>query len=904
MNPRFIPCILLLVILVLTIPVFAAAAPVSGNDRVALTTVPATTTSAPVTTVSCAAPCQCLLYADAVSQWGADGFTPCAEHPCEVSRSITGAPVEKYCYKPKEQVAPATTTPAQILITRTLPAPLTTTPAPILAARTKPTATPTLVQFADVPAPATAGTPSSGIFQPLSISVGKTQLFPFFDTSSPYFARQFGSKEKKMTVVTFSSLEVDEINDELFSYFSGNTVHTNPLWGETDTSIIGRNVAEDFVNFRWTTAEKDVKAAVFQVSRYPFPADPDHWQNQYVPGLAGSGQVKDIHVETDADTSAEFHYFRINFARAANRNPGLPPFFDGTASISQDNQGIGEVQQMTKVPLVNTGIVMTDYSIGSFHVGLPSGIVPMASDDLTQAELGNLNENLQLSCTDFLALRPFTPIEASISETDQTYYVRVVPIHANGKAGLPTLPVRVIVTRPKACPAGLGSTVPISPPSVKVLSFTPTVIIPQVPGNVQYFVSVKDPNSCAGKHKLAPGTEPGQDPFAYESGSVCDTFNTMYHGQVGWHRANYVAWHYEPESDWWDFLPDFIVDIINTLNEVYNKISQTWNEAQALAAKLTAEGWSFLITGGMYRCDQEVYCLDMVLSGQSAAIAAIGVPPTLPTYDEMMDSGEEYLIQVTAEELGAGEIYNNIPDEVKAEIRSDTRHYAKELVGGQTSARKDQLAKASGSWAMLDPLIYSPHPAIVIVRVYNPAGNPQSTSSVIIRVRDSAGLYEPVSKYVPALAPREGVAIPVSLPEDYAPFKGDTGCPDDESRDHCIMGKWLAHRNGISVDTFEVSVQYKGANGGSGINMNQDAYLLDNLGPDSNGKKLSGFLQMDPGTQTCPATPSVISYPAGWTMKITGKTLDPNQKDPDFLTDGGVSGEGTIRTSCTLPDVC
>ena len=393
MHPRFRPCILILLILVLTLPVLAVAAPAVGNARVALTPAQTTITPAPVTTVTCTAPCQCLAETEAAGLWGVGGFTQCAEHPCEVLRSVTGAPVEKYCYKQKSPAAPVSTSPAQILITRTLPALVTATPAPV--ARTKPAVAPTLVQLADVPAPA-AGTLSSGIFQPLVFTVGKTQIFPSFDTASPYFSRQFGSKGKKMTVTTFSFLEVDEINDELSSYFSGNTMHTNPLWGETDTSIIGRNRAEDYVNFRWTTAEKDVKGAVFQISRYPFPADPDHWQNQYVPGLVGSGQVKDVHVEIDADTSTEFHYFRINFARAANRNPGLPPFFDGTASISQDNQGLGEVQPVTKIPLVNTGIVMTDYSVGSFHVGLPSGIVPMASDDLTQTELGNPNENLQL----------------------------------------------------------------------------------------------------------------------------------------------------------------------------------------------------------------------------------------------------------------------------------------------------------------------------------------------------------------------------------------------------------------------------------------------------------------------------------------------------------------------------
>ncbi len=506
MHSRVSYGILILCILAATIPVFAAAAPVvTGNARVALTLAPATTTPVPVTTVACVAPCQCLAYADAITLWGDGGFTQCAEHPCEVSRSVTGAPVEKYCYKQKP-VTSATTPVAPVRVDRTLPATVPTTPAQLSVSRTLPTPTATLVPIADVPAPALTSF-IWGTYRPLVISVGTKEKYPPLDTSSPYFAGQLASEKTPTikTVITFSSLEVDEINDDLLGYFSGNTVHTNPQWGETDTSIISREAKEKNVNFRWTTAEKGVTGALYQISRYPFPADAGHWQNQYVPGLVGSGQVKEERVRYEDGSGAEYRYFRVNFARAANRNPGLPPYFDGTASLKQDDQGIGEVQQVTKIPLLNTGLVMMDYSVGSFHFGLPSGIV--ASGELTQNELGNPNANLLLSCTDCVDLRPSTPLETAVSGTEQTYYVRVVPIHADGNAGLPTLPVTVTIQRPKPCPTGVTN-LQISPPSVKVLSFTPTLFTPhdRFPGGPQYFVAIKDPDNCTQHflHKVLP----------------------------------------------------------------------------------------------------------------------------------------------------------------------------------------------------------------------------------------------------------------------------------------------------------------------------------------------------------------------------------------------------------------
>lgn len=968
MHPRFRSCILILFILVLTLPVLATAAPAINNARTALTAAPTTiATAAPVTTVTCTAPCQCLLDSEAVALWGTGGYTQCAEHPCQVSQLPSGATVGKYCFKPNQAAAPASTTPLPVGISRVrITPPVTTTLLPVSippkAAVTTPVYAPpnticgvgltrcdgACVNMAADPLncgscgyQCSSGEPCTGGSCGTGCPAGLTECRSgeclnlqndgnnCGDCGVMCGENQYCTQGKCINSPTIVApgnkyfidtlLETDSFDNNLNTGSSSGGVLLFRNWADYTTLTISKETkdANHVGNFRFNSSEKNVRMFLWQVSRYPFADDPHHWQPKYIPGLVAYGPVELLHGgfavnalsplepgETYATYDIDgFQYFRINFTRIAGRNPGFLPYFDGTVQlIPAGSTGKVRVADVTRLPFNAGGVTTSAVNISSFSLVVPTGYVTIPPGAFTESEMGNPTEGMFLTCTDCGGLRSPSPLESSITDGDQKFYVRLVPIHNDGTAGIPSVPVSVTVTRPRPCPTGLGAAVPISPPSVKVLSFTPTVIIPQVPGNVQYFVSIMDPAYCAGKHKLKTGTETGQDALGYEWGSPCDAFFEMYHGQVGWHRGGYVAWHFEPESDWWDFMPDFIIDIINSLDKVYNKISQTWNEAQALAAKLTAKGWSFLITMGVYRCDLDDNCLDMVLSGQSAAIAAVGVPPTLPTYDEMADAGEEYLIQVSAEELGAGEIYDNIPPEVKEKIRSNTKHYAKELVDGQTSSRKNQLAQASG-WAMLDPLVYSPHSAIVIVRVYNPAENPQSTSRVMIKVRDSAGLYEPVSKYVPALAPGEGIAIPVSLPEDYAPFKGDTGCPDDENRNHCIMGKWLVHRNEISADTFDVSVQYKGANGGTGLDANKDALTLDNLGPDSSGKKLSGFLQMDPGTPNCPATPTVITYPAGWTMKITSKTLDPNLNDPDFLSDG-VNGEGTIRTNCTLPEVC
>ncbi len=146
MYPRFTRAILILLILAMTVSVMVPAVPAAGTTRAVPAFAPATTTPAPVKTVTCAAPCQCLAYAGAVSLWGEGGFSQCAELPCVVSQSVTGARSELYCYRQKQPAVPTTTTPAQVLVPRGRITTIPTTVIQVLVPRNLTTTTPVPVQ--------------------------------------------------------------------------------------------------------------------------------------------------------------------------------------------------------------------------------------------------------------------------------------------------------------------------------------------------------------------------------------------------------------------------------------------------------------------------------------------------------------------------------------------------------------------------------------------------------------------------------------------------------------------------------------------------------------------------------------------------------------------------------------
>ncbi len=131
------------VILLLLFPGIAIYAETIANPPALRTAAPATTTvpttivratvipmATPPPTVSCQAPCTCMERSRAISAWGTDGFTQCAEQPCGYDNMAADPPVELYCLK-KKTVTVAQVAPVAPLVTETTKAPSAlSTPAP------------------------------------------------------------------------------------------------------------------------------------------------------------------------------------------------------------------------------------------------------------------------------------------------------------------------------------------------------------------------------------------------------------------------------------------------------------------------------------------------------------------------------------------------------------------------------------------------------------------------------------------------------------------------------------------------------------------------------------------------------------------------------------------------------
>jgi hypothetical protein len=718
--------------------------------------------------------------------------------------------------------------------------------------------------------------------EPITVTVGDRKYMPVLTTDSPYFRYQLkraaGTKSNiSITDIDFvvppqTLLEVDRnavpVNiKSAVTCSAKENCPPKPVWD--DNARYSIKADDKFYNrshFRWSSMEKDV-TAFYQVSRYPFPADNAHWQNQYIPGLVGSGPAKEIFVDKDGD-----HYFDLNFAHAANHKGGDPPYYTGTMYLDNPKNGKGVPLGITKLPVGNAGILSKKVSFGPVSFGMPSGITGISEGDLVESDLGDPNDKMLSVCQDCISLRNPTTFESALLGMDKTFYVRVVPIRKNGVAGTPTLPVKITVTRPQLCPADPKNTtinVVVKPPSVKVASFYLQAFVRNdwihtdqngVLVSPAYYLSVAPPADCA----IYDGLNDMQ-----KGATQCNGYRAL----TGGGNPNYHFIIDPPASHWYDTIWDILSSLFMAFSTGTNAVSAAWSNIQALAVKIVAVAIQ-VISFNSIKCSESDVCKGVLQTGLSIAMTYFGVPPTLPNFAELESMGMDYIAKMAAEELGAGEIYENLPDSVKNEMTGKATEVSHEMAGSLKSNTGSVTAAAAGSWYIPDPLYYEPHPAFVMVRVSNP--NSQPTDGMTLIVRDTQEIYEASEpRYIPSLSPGESMTIPVTLRERFTDVYVP-GCTKDSytltcdgtysNCTPCYWNLWYykakTNSETIGADQFVPT-----------LHAQKDGYSLKYLTPQSNGKKLDSesVQTWDEQGTACKVTYSktVLRYPIGWQMQQT-----------------------------------
>lgn len=254
-------------------------------------------------------------------------------------------------------------------------------------------------------------------------------------------------------------------------------------------------------------------------------------------------------------------------------------------------------------------------------------------------------------------------------------------------------------------------------------------------------------------------------------------------------------------KNWWDYIEDAFGAIVDGMESIVNWVSQAWKDIKSFAVDVASSAACF----GDETCKEVIR--PFVETGLNTGLAALGIPPEIPNFDQLTSMGKGYLVKTLAAQAGV--------DPTLAEfVMTD------ENIQAGVEAFIDQSAEpASGDplGLKLDPA-YQYRPAYLMIELTNRHGVP--TMPGTLSISDSQRLFrtqEPNIPY-PGLDAGETLTVPVFLTEHrYDETLYGCRCPDT-NYDLCRCNGPMGELNGADwwkiyntqTDTFTVSAESLG----------------------------------------------------------------------------------------------
>ena len=230
-------------------------------------------------------------------------------------------------------------------------------------------------------------------------------------------------------------------------------------------------------------------------------------------------------------------------------------------------------------------------------------------------------------------------------------------------------------------------------------------------------------------------------------------FDTIYHqGQ----HVDFTPHEHDPGfwQSLWDSIGEVYADIAGFFKSAVNWCATAYDDIKGYAIDAAV-----VVAGEDARA--------ALTAGLEIGLAAMGIPPSLPNYDELTRLGQDYLIEAASD-------YTGLPPEVTATA---------------VDAFLDEAARqANGGghpdvWFKPDPAC-AYRPAYLTVVARNPSS--ERTDPVFARIDiqvpslGDVDLFHSAYAYIPALASGETISLSVYLEENYAlrdtdsPFGGES----------------------------------------------------------------------------------------------------------------------------------
>jgi hypothetical protein len=449
------------------------------------------------------------------------------------------------------------------------------------------------------------------------------------------------------------------------------------------------------LQFRWVTQQPGVNSGLWQASLLPFDPNTKEWQNP--PGLVARGPLSEV------PAPGKVSFFRVDFSQFAPRPPVGP-------LVGIDNLAKRPLPgNVGTVPPAPTITAPGGKTIQGRQIPVPgTGAANRPSVSAQRAARGAYFKKAKLGYRQSLAV-----IAASLDKFK--YYVRVVPLGASGKpVGQPSVPVEI----------NYGQQMQAQVEIVQIKYEYITATHPVV--TIQEYYPVQFQDSLAMYHVIVT-----RDPLA----NIPWIGDSPYY--VGQHLD--LTPHYGHKS-WWDEFCEAIGDFFSFVVDAVNWVANTYQSIKNKLVDFVADAVGDWAKGPLS-------------VGLDVGLAAIGLPPSLPNFDELTDLGKGYFVKEIADTM-------DLPEDVTKAGLDAFINKARDVANG---------GDVPYAWFKPDPDYYY-RPALVMLNISNPSSSVTERVSLgVLNEGTKYPVYEPAGISVPPLNPGESMTVPLFLKENTGP---------------------------------------------------------------------------------------------------------------------------------------
>ena len=204
-----------------------------------------------------------------------------------------------------------------------------------------------------------------------------------------------------------------------------------------------------------------------------------------------------------------------------------------------------------------------------------------------------------------------------------------------------------------------------------------------------------------------------------------------------------------------DEIGDFITGIVSGIGALVDDVAKLYDDIKKDLVQFVGSAVSSL---GIIDCGDGSICQDVINDALSTAMAAAGLPPSLPTFSDLANQGLDYLAGEIADQTG-----------IPQDVIDDARQIAQFAVDNMASAPH---GGSFPDWAVPDNRFRPSQLTLqVLANPFNSTGLPSS----LLSLPTPFELYKfPIGTPLPVstLSKLQTITIPIQLPPDFSAVDG------------------------------------------------------------------------------------------------------------------------------------